>query len=163
MHYAKLSAARLLGPAILVTVFAACSSRLNPRGVTAAVPEASGVARQFVGAWKLVRQEGRNVQSGEVIPAMTSEAWPGLLVYSPDGWMSVAIDRRTTGGSYWGYFGKFSVSADTITHHIVGGIPSARGPSPALFAFADQGHRLTISTLPNAQGGVVHFFFVRAD
>lgn len=120
-------------------------------------------ASQFVGAWRLVRQEGRHVQSGELIAEATSEAWPGLLIYSPDGWMSVTIDRRPTGGTYWGYFGRFSVSGDRIVHDIVGGIPSARGPSPALYRFEDQGRQLVISTLPSAQGSVVHYSFRRAQ
>ncbi len=102
------------------------------------------------------------MQSGELIPSQTSDAWPGLLVYTPDGWMNVTIDRRPTGGTYWGYFGTFSVAGDTIVHKITGGVPSGRGPSPALYRFESEGRQLVISTLPNPNAVVVHYSFERA-
>lgn len=129
--------------------------------VTTAQVPAAAAPDAFIGTWKLLRQEARNVESNETIPAQTSDQWPGLLVYAPDGWMSVSIDRRPTGGSYWGYFGTFSVAGDTITHDIAGGVPSARGPSPARYRFEDDGRTLVISTLPSG-GVVVHFHFARA-
>ncbi len=129
---------------------------------SATVTVAAGQTVRFIGAWKLVRQEGQNLRTGQAVASATSDAWPGLLVYTPDGWMSVTIDRRTTGGSYWGYFGTFSVAGDTIIHAIVGGVPSGRGPSPALYRFANEGHRLVISTLPSTEGVVVTYSFDRA-
>lgn len=129
-------------------------------------PRLSAVAdptlAQFVGTWRLIRQEARNVLSGEIIPASTSESWPGILIYSADSWMSVTIDRRSTGGSYWGYFGTFHVESDKLVHTITGGIPTGRGPSPANYRFEDHGQRLVISTLPSAQNVVVDFTFERA-
>ncbi|HUF64746.1 MAG TPA: hypothetical protein VMM17_02105 [Gemmatimonadaceae bacterium] len=77
--------------------------------------------------------------------------------------MSVTIDGRPTGGTYWGYFGTFHVSGDTLVHNIVGGIPSARGPSPALYRFEGGGERLVISTLPSPTSVVVHYAFKRAQ
>ena len=143
---------------IVLTATLSCSGAAVNGALAQAA--ASGETTNFVGAWKLTRQEGRN-RAGEIVPAATSDAWPGLLVYSPDGWMSVAIDRRATGGTYWGHFGKFSVAGDTIVHEILGGVPSTRGRSPALFRFGEGGSKLVISTLPNAEGAFVHFSFER--
>lgn len=113
----------------------------------------------FVGAWRLIRQDRRNSLSGE---ALATENPPGILVYSPDGWMSVAIDRRSGGGNYWGYHGTFLLEGGYLVHNIVGGVPSARGPSPANYRFEDDGRRLVISTLPSSEGVVIDYVWERA-
>lgn len=149
--------------AVLLVATAACSAspvRSGGNLATASAPSPQIVP--FVGAWRLVRQEGRNIRTGEIIASATSDTWPGLLMYSTDGWMSVTIDRRPTGSTYWGYFGKFSVAGDTIVHDIMGGVPAGRGPSPALYRFESDGQRLVISTIPGASGTVVHYSFERA-
>lgn len=84
-------------------------------------------------------------------------------MYSADGWMSVTIDRRNSGGAYWGYFGKFSVAGDTVVHDIIDGVPSVRGPSAAGYRFQSDRRGLVISTKPSADGAVVHYTFERAQ
>jgi hypothetical protein len=140
----------------------ACRPSATPGGSVAVGTAISPEIQPFVGAWRLLRQEGRNVRTGEPIASATADSWPGLLVYTSTGWMSVAIDRRPTGGTYWGYFGRYSVSRDTVVHDITGGVPSVRGPSPALYSFEEGGRRLVITTRPGADGTVVSFHFQRS-
>lgn len=159
MHLKAVSAFSIISAtAMLVAALLGCRST---DGTSERFPTVAGTQQHsdLVGAWQLIRQERRNTLSGE---ALSAETPPGILVYSPDGWMSVTIDRRPTGGSYWGYFGTFQIEGSQLVHNIVGGVPTSRGRSPANFRLENGGRRLVISTLPSAEGVVVDYTWERA-
>lgn len=90
---------------------------------------------QLVGTWRLESWE-TSYDTGRVIHPMGEDA-QGLLVYAPDGYMSVVLFRNarapfTTGemlsadvqekiagwDSYYSYCGPFEVRGDRVVHHI---------------------------------------------
>ncbi len=91
-----------------------------------AAPEA------FPGTWQLVSQTMIS-EAGETIDARGPNP-VGVLIYQPNGWMSVQLMRRerrsglslnsihTAMGEYLGYFGTFVVdeTAKTVTHFVIG-------------------------------------------
>jgi|SRR5579862_1023319 len=89
----------------------------------------------IVGTWRLVSFFGRST-TGETRPAFDEKA-QGLLVYTAEGYMIANLSaasrppfrsRDFRGGtseealmavnSYISYCGRYSVSGDTITHHV---------------------------------------------
>mgnify|MGYP000882300501 CR=1 FL=1 len=86
----------------------------------------------FVGTWQLVSQTMISAD-GETVDARGANP-VGVLMYQPDGWMSVQLMRRerrsglslnslsTAMSEYLGYFGTFVVdeNAQTVTHFVIG-------------------------------------------
>lgn len=85
---------------------------------------------QILGAWRLIRHSATLANGVEVFPHGRSPE--GLIIYSPDGWMSVYIKageseifdnekegRRKLAG-FSSYYGPFSIDekAMIVTHHV---------------------------------------------
>ena len=63
----------------------------------------------LVGSWKLLGYG----PSGAPPASRVAPAHDGLLIYSPDGHVSVSM-ARTDG--YWGYCGTYDVEGDIVIH-----------------------------------------------
>jgi hypothetical protein len=125
-------------------------------------------AQGLVGAWRLVSVETRD-ENGELVRRGERT---GYLLYSPDGYMSVAFMKEgrpkfksgdIRGGSaeekiaavngYVSYAGRYTVQENTVVHHIdVSLFPNWVGVSQErMFSF--EGSRLTLSTPLMLVGG----------
>jgi len=125
-------------------------------------------AQGLVGAWRLVSVETRD-EKGELVRRGERT---GYLLYSPDGYMSVAFMKEgrpvfksgdIRGGSveekiaaingYVSYAGRYTVQDDTVVHHIeVSLFPNWVGVSQER-TFTFEGSRLTLSTPLMLVGG----------
>jgi hypothetical protein len=94
--------------------------------------------RDLIGAWKLV---GYGL-SGPPPASRVAPASDGLLIYSPDGHVSVGM-QRTDG--FWGYCGKYDVEGDVVIHRIAMGMkPALPGTDQRRHATLE-GKRLTLA------------------
>ena len=126
---------------------------------------------RFIGSWRLVSFEYRNTD-GQITFPFGKDA-QGYIMYSPDGYMSVAImmaDRRRFASdnlrestdkesveafrSHFSYCGKYSISSNKVIHHVeVGSFPNWTGEELER-TYEFYGNRLTLSTPPTLIGGV---------
>ena len=125
-------------------------------------------AQGLQGAWRLVSVETRD-ENGELVRRGERT---GYLLYSPDGYMSVAFMKEgrpkfksgdIRGGSaeekiaavngYMSYAGRYTVQENTVVHHIeVSLFPNWVGvKQERMFSFEDS--RLTLSTPLMLVGG----------
>jgi hypothetical protein len=119
----------------------------------------------FIGAWQLLSQVALDADGQQ-----TDARGPhpvGLLIYQPNGWMSVQLMRRerrsglslnaihTAMSEYLGYFGTYVVNpaSETVTHFVIGAsFPGYINTQQVRFyRFEDDGDRLILAaeaTLP---------------
>ncbi len=134
-----------------------------------ASPQNDKLAKQFVGAWRLVSIEGNS----RVTPS-TYDQPTGIIMYDSSGWMGVHIIRRAdrkpfAGGinkgtpeekaaafdSYTAYYGTYTVDAKagTVTHHLEGRLaPGGRGVDNVRY-FEFQGNRVILMPVEDGKGG----------
>ena len=125
--------------------------------------------KDFIGTWRLVSVETRK-EDGSL---HRSGKRTGYIIYSPEGYMSVAFMKEgrsefasgdIRGGSveekieafngYISYSGRFEVSGDVVTHVIeVSLFPNWIGERQERF-FEFEGDRLTLSTPLQLVGGM---------
>jgi hypothetical protein len=127
------------------------------------------LARQFVGAWRLVSIEG----TSRVTP-MAYDRPTGIIMYDSSGRMSVQISRRAdrrpfAGGinsgtpeekaaafdSYTAYYGAYTVDAKagTVTHHLEDRLgPGGRGVDNVRY-FEFRGDRVVLMPVEDGKGG----------
>jgi hypothetical protein len=126
----------------------------------------------LAGTWRLLAAESRDSTG---VPDLPFGGQPeGLLMYDPDGNMSVHVMRGNRppftsddvrGGTtdelcaafegYAGYFGRYTVDTarGVVTHHLRGAsFPNWTG-SDQVREYRLEGRRLTLSTPPIASGG----------
>ena len=127
---------------------------------------------QLVGTWRLENWETR-YDTGRVIHPMGEDA-QGLLVYAPDGYMSVVLFRNgrapfTTGemlsadadekiagwDSYYSYCGPFELKGDCVIHHIEACLyPNWIGTTQERQAVIDGGNLILKTDPPKTRRGV---------
>lgn len=119
----------------------------------------------FIGAWQLISQVALDAD-GQPSDAR-GEHPVGLLIYQPNGWMSVQLMRRerrsglslnsvhTAMSEYLGYFGTYVVNptAETVTHFVIGAsFPGYINTQQVrYYRFEEEGDRLILAaeaTLP---------------
>ncbi|MBW4438853.1 MAG: lipocalin-like domain-containing protein [Pleurocapsa minor GSE-CHR-MK-17-07R] len=126
----------------------------------------NAVKEQFVGSWELVadatlRRDGTSAGTYGDKPV-------GVLLYQPNGWMSVQVMRRnrrsgismnsihTARTEFMGYFGTFVVNADagTVTHFVIGSSFPAYVNTQQLrrYTFEDDGATLILEADASAEG-----------
>ena len=124
----------------------------------------------FIGSWRLVSFELRGEGDQAIYPY--GEDPKGYIIYAEDGHMSVAFmpagrpdfssddlakgtveEKAAAAGSYSSYCGRYTISKDTVTHHVeVSLFPNwVRVDQERRYAF--DGDRLTLSTPPMQVGG----------
>ncbi len=101
----------------------------------------------LIGTWRL-----RDFQ--QVTDGKTSRPWgddmEGLIVYAPDGYMSVIIRRP---GSVLGYSGPFEIDGEAVLHHIkLATGPELVGTTQRRKARLE-GDRLTLTSEVSLYGG----------
>jgi hypothetical protein len=117
----------------------------------------------FIGTWRLLSYEIRGAD-GEIKYPWGQDP-VGLLIYSGDGYMSVAMmsasrtrftdkdvkkgtneEKATAVDTYVSYSGRYEVQEDTVTHHVeVSLFPNWVGNDQKR-TFQFDGNRLTLST-----------------
>jgi hypothetical protein len=76
-------------------------------------------ARDLIGTWEQIGMEFRD-QTGKLVRKDTDVK--GLIIYSTDGHMAVAIEApeaRGEMGKFTSYTGRYEVSGNTVKHHIM--------------------------------------------
>jgi hypothetical protein len=92
----------------------------------------------LIGSWKLLGYG----PSGAPPASRMAPAHDGLLIYAPDGHVSVSMARSD---GYWGYCGTYDVEGDIVTHHIAMGMkPALPGTHQRRHATLE-GRRLTLA------------------
>lgn len=125
----------------------------------------------FIGSWRLVSFEFRNADRQVIYPF--GEDAKGYIMYSSDGYMSVAImtadrpkfasehpressieERVEAFMTHFSYCGRYSVSDNKVIHHVeVSSFPNWKGENlERIYEF--HGNRLTLSTPPTVVGGI---------
>ena len=125
----------------------------------------------LIGTWRLVSWENRSVD-GQISHPLGEDA-VGYIMYSPDGYVFVAImrpdrpkfavadilggspeERAQAAGSYVSYCGKYEFRGDTVIHHVeLSLFPNWVGvEQERLVEF--RGNRLSLSTRPILLGGI---------
>ena len=127
-------------------------------------------ASGLVGTWRLVSMEIRDAAGGASFPFGPDAV--GYLLYSADGYMSVAImtadrptfaagdilgggveDRAEAAATYISYAGRYEVHGEWVVHHVeVSLFPNWVGSAQQRFCEL-LGDRLTLSTEPMALAG----------
>ncbi|NOQ43954.1 MAG: hypothetical protein GQ560_05780 [Dehalococcoidia bacterium] len=117
----------------------------------------------FIGTWRLLSYEIRGAD-GEIKYPWGQDP-VGLLIYSGDGYMSVAMmsasrtrftdkdvkkgtneEKATAVDTYVSYSGRYEINEDTVTHHVeVSLFPNWVGNDQKR-TFQFDGNRLTLST-----------------
>jgi hypothetical protein len=92
----------------------------------------------LVGSWRLVGYG----PSGPPPASRVAPAHDGLLLYTPDGHVSVSM-ARTDG--YWGYCGRFDVEGDTVIHRVEMGMAPAKPGTDQRRLATIAGNRLTLA------------------
>ena len=126
----------------------------------------------LVGTWRLLSWEIRSVDGQKISYPLGKDA-VGYIIYTQDGYMSVAISRPNRqefgtgdllGGSaeekaqaastYVSYCGRYEFHGDTVSHYVeVSLFPNWVGvEQERLVAF--KGNRLSLSTRPMLLGGI---------
>lgn len=89
---------------------------------------------QLEGAWRLTACETRLGDGTLVQPFGAAPA--GMLIYSPDGWMSAQLDDPKRADAHCAYWGRFSIGEGMVVHHIAGSSDARLlGDQPRRFAF----------------------------
>jgi len=121
--------------------------------------------QSFVGTWRL-RSLQHNTEDGQIRYPFGEDA-QGYIMYSPDGYMAVAImnphrpryasedirggttsEKEAAADSYVSYCGKYKVQGDRVIHHVeVSFFPNFVGQSIVRY-FKLQGNLLTLTTPP---------------
>jgi hypothetical protein len=130
---------------VALALVGACSSRV--RGGPATCRAGSDVP----GAWQLVREEVRRLDTGDLIDSLTSDRTVGRLVYDRSGRMEVQIDRRAWAPRwpYLGYYGTYTVdrARRTIAHTVEASSNDYRGTvQTRRYALDRDGQQLTLFT-----------------
>lgn len=125
----------------------------------------------FVGTWRLISWEYRSADDQVSNPF--GQDFVGYIMYSEDGYMSVAIMSanrpKFASGDLWGgtteekvaaadtyvsYCGKYEVQGDKVIHYIdVSFFPNWSGVDQIRF-FEFKGNRLSLSTPPFLVAGI---------
>jgi len=125
----------------------------------------------FIGTWRLVSFEFRYAD-GRIIHPFGEDA-KGYIMYSADGYMSVAItradrpnfasddprestdeERLKASKNHFFYCGRYSISGNKVIHHVeIGSFPNWTG-TDLQRTYEFHGDRLTLSTVPNLRGGI---------
>jgi hypothetical protein len=125
----------------------------------------------FVGTWRLISWEYRSADGKVSYPF--DQNFVGYIMYSEDGYMSVAIMStkrpKFASGDLWGgtteekvaaadtyisYCGKYEVQGDKVIHQIdVSFFPNWSGVDQTRF-FEFKGNRLSLSTPPILMAGI---------
>jgi hypothetical protein len=124
----------------------------------------------LVGTWRLISWENRGLD-GEVVYPLGEDA-VGYIMYTPDGYMFVAImrsdrakfaaedllsggmeEKAYAAGTYVSYCGRYEFRGDTVIHHVeLSLFPNWVGVEQERLIEV-RGDRLTISTRPMLFGG----------
>jgi hypothetical protein len=128
----------------------------------------NAIRDQFVGAWELVAQSELHADGTSV--SAYGDNPLGLLMYQPNGWMSVQILRRerrsgmslnsihTARTEFLGYYGTYVINADagTVTHFVIGSSFPAYISSQQhrRFRFDDDGATLTLEADGGSEGHI---------
>lgn len=126
--------------------------------------------QRLVGAWQLVRWS-TTYENGRVTEPLGPAA-EGLLVYTDDGWMSASImaagraplsrsnpraapveERAAAFDGYFGYCGRWRVSARNVEHVVTIALNPALVGSVQVRAVRLSGHSLTLSAEEPVSGG----------
>lgn len=149
---------RLLLCSVLVLASATSSALAQP-------------AQAIVGTWKLVSASATNA-SGVVDNTPYGANVAGVLTYTADGRVTVLLsygDRKALSGSdrlsappaeradafstFFAYSGRYSVTADRVTHHVeIASYPNWVNTDLTRI-FIIEGNRLTLRTPPLSVGG----------
>lgn len=120
----------------------------------------------LIGTWKLLAQETRHPDQPPIASRGLSP--DGLLIYTPDGYMSVQLartdesaeqfyDRRDFGhvmSGYHAYFGRYEIdeAAGIVRHHVQNSVYPPYVGSVQVRHYQLEGDTLTLSTPPGGDG-----------